>query len=80
MSGVEAEIDAWGKRKARKATIFQARSTKGYSRIASQGFRETIDIGIIPGIFFDDDRLSFESSFQIGGDFVVQTYKAYHRL
>jgi len=59
---------------------FRAERDKRYSRIASQGCREAIDIRIIPGIFFDDDRLSFEPSFQVGGDFVFQAYKAYHRL
>jgi len=53
---------------------------KRHSRITSQGFREAIDIRVKPDIFLDDDRLSLESSFQVGGDFVVQAYKAYHRL
>lgn len=60
--------------------VFRAVSNKRYSRITPQGFREAIDIRIVPDIFFDDDRLSLESSFQAGGGFVVQTYKAYHRL
>ena len=62
------------------ASVFRAERDKRYSRIASQSCREAIDIRIIPGIFLDDDRLSFEPSFQVGGDFVVQAYKAYHRL
>ena len=55
-------------------------SDKGHSRIAPQSFREAIDIGIIPGIVFDNDRLSLEPSFQTGGGFVVEANKAYHRL
>jgi hypothetical protein len=56
------------------------RLDKRHSRITSQGCRESIDIRIVPGVFFDDDRLSFEPSFQVGGDLIVQAYKAYHRL
>lgn len=36
---------------------------KGNSRITPQGFREAIDVWIIPDIFLDDDRLSLEPSF-----------------
>jgi len=38
-------------------------SDKEHSRITSQGFREAIDVRIIPDIFLDDDRLSLEPSF-----------------